>query len=226
MKLLTFDIPTDPTLLPQWLEGHLMGLDLPQVVSELEVLGGQADGPALALDHVLGAQGEEVLELGLRSLSHEQLRQLMRQPRLLWQLQELVLQQGGDYWTTVPEDPKSKESRRGVWDAITASIAAQQRPTRSAPARRTFGFRQPWLWAGAGWLVAAASLFLALFVGLGRVRELESGLREQTAKTDELRKSLEDARAAAQLLELPERERIVVAFIDDTPEGDPGDLPE
>ena len=221
MKLLTLDIPDAADSLAPWLESHLLGLDLHQVVTELGIFGGSQNEPRASLQQILGEQTEEVLQLGLRSLSISKLRQLLRQPRLLLDLQRLVLDQGGAYWTSVPESSATRENRKTTWNLIQAKI--QEESPKPAPVRSTL--RLSWLWGSAGWISAAAAIVFAVFVQGNRLRHLESGLQTQVAQTDDLRKKLEFAQAAAPPLELPERETVHVSFIDDTPEGDPADLP-
>ena len=46
MKLIALEIPDDATDLANWLEGHLVGLDLSTVVAQLDVVHGFNDAPA------------------------------------------------------------------------------------------------------------------------------------------------------------------------------------
>src|ERR1043165_6031694 len=98
MKLQTFDIPQDPALLAEWLEGHVLGLDLRQLVMELEILGGSDAEPKATLNDVLGDQLPDVLQLGLRSLSPAQLRRLRGQPGWLRELPPRGLEEAGASW--------------------------------------------------------------------------------------------------------------------------------
>src|ERR1044072_9038503 len=101
-KLLTLEIPDDPERVAEWLEGHLLGLDLHQLVTELQVMQSDTAPPA-ELKDVLGDKRQEMLQAGLRSLTTAQLAQLLNEPRLLIELQGLVLKEGGEYWKTVPQ---------------------------------------------------------------------------------------------------------------------------
>jgi len=221
MKLLALEIPDEPEVLPTWLEGHLMGLDLHQVVSELDILSSPVKKEPLSLSQVLAKQADEVLQLGLRSLSRTQLRQLMNQPKLLLDLQRLVLDQGGSYWITVPESRPSTEVRGNTWASIQAGLS--ETASEPEPVKRMV-WHWPWLWAGSGWLAAAAAVFFALFGHNDQVRKLEKDLSDQVAKLEHFQ--LQTQQQPADLAELPESDSIFVSVVDDTPEGDPADLPQ
>ncbi|MBI1831917.1 MAG: hypothetical protein HYR84_10760 [Planctomycetes bacterium] len=231
MKLLTFEIPDDPALVPAWLEGHLMGLDLQQVVMELGALGGAVDGPNLELQDVLGDKAAEVLQIGLRSLSRDQLRRLLKCPQLLLELQRLVLDEGGEYWTTVPEAADAQENTRKTSDKVRAAMRGDG--PKSEIARPGLSFRHPWIWSSAGWLVAAAAVLFAFFVPGAQVRQLENRLAEQTAKANDLVAKLNEQQGLARVrfdpAELPDSEgALVAASADplDLPPDDPEDLPQ
>ena len=101
MKLPSLDMPDDPQLVPSWLEHHLIGLELGEVVAELEAVHGPARSPT-TLDEVCGSDLPKVLEHGLTALPREQLRRLLKQPGLLLKLQERLLIDGGTYWNSLP----------------------------------------------------------------------------------------------------------------------------
>ncbi|MCX7423927.1 MAG: hypothetical protein NT013_30955 [Planctomycetia bacterium] len=101
MKLPSLDMPDNPQLVPSWLEHHLIGLELGEVVAELEAVHGPARTPT-TLDEVCGSDLPKVLEQGLTALPREQLRRLLKQPGLLLELQERVLIDGGTYWNSLP----------------------------------------------------------------------------------------------------------------------------
>lgn len=231
MKLLTLEIPDDPALAPEWLESHLMGLDLHQVVTELSILGDTDDATSASLTDVLGDRAAEVLQLGLRSLSTEQVRRFLKQPQLLLDLQRLVLDQGGEYWTTVPERPDAREKSRRAWENVKAAIHASA--PKSELARPAPGLRHPWIIAGIGWLSAVAVFLVFYFVQSDRVNRLERRLSEQTAKADDLLRKLNEQLAIAavrvQPADLPDGgENLVMASLDpaDLPGDDPEDLPD
>ena len=105
MRVIALEIPDDPSALPGWIERQLVGLDLAPLVAELEVVHGAPPpgGPAETLDGLLGDRRGALLERGLSSLPPEALRGLLRRPRLLIELQEVVLFSGGPYWRHLAE---------------------------------------------------------------------------------------------------------------------------
>ncbi len=96
MSLVTATIPEDPAQLAGWLERQLAGLHLGALVAELAAVHPDIAGPPL--EEVLGEHREAILAGGLSALQPAALHQLLRHPRLLLQLQELVLLEGGAYW--------------------------------------------------------------------------------------------------------------------------------
>src|SRR5437868_494885 len=98
MKLVALEIPDDPADLPGWLEGQLLGFDLAALVAELEAVQPPGPKPGATLPKILGGEREAVLDRGLAALPPERLRLLLRRPRLLLDLQELVLVEGGARW--------------------------------------------------------------------------------------------------------------------------------
>jgi hypothetical protein len=101
MKLLALTLPDDPAEQPRWLEQRLVSLQLRRFVREWEKILGGSTPPRRSLNDLLGSQREGVLNQGLSVLSADQLHALLDQPRLLFDLQELVLVEGGPYWESV-----------------------------------------------------------------------------------------------------------------------------
>jgi hypothetical protein len=97
MTLLLSELPGTHAEVVGWLEGHLVGLQLSRLVTELAAVHG-AQRPAESIRGVLGAELSSVLADGLRVLSPQQLGRLMKQPFHLFELQELVLAAGGAHW--------------------------------------------------------------------------------------------------------------------------------
>jgi hypothetical protein len=97
MKLISLEIPDEAAKLAGWLESQLVGLNLTALVAELEAVHGFGQGlaePPLSLETILGNQRDAVVAQGLGSLSQERLGQLLRHPRLLLDLQELIVSSG------------------------------------------------------------------------------------------------------------------------------------
>jgi hypothetical protein len=227
MKLLALDIPDDPEHLPEWLEGHLLGTDLREIVTELSILGGPTAGPALTLSQVLGDKSHDVLVLGLRCLPRSQLRQLMQRPQLLLDLQGVVLEQGGEYWLTLPVSEEIAKNSQQTWQRIKEII--REDSMQITAARPIKPDRRPWFWAGAGWLAATAAGIALLFVRTDRVHQLEDRVAQQSAEVDSLRKNLL-AQQQVVPADLPDSD--VKLFVGtsanpgDLPDDDPPDLPE
>jgi hypothetical protein len=96
MKLLIAELPKNGAELAAWLEGHLVGLDLQALVAELSAVHGDVSQDTLekALENRMG----EVMESGLSGLSSNLLGRLLRQPTLLLELQERVIESESPYW--------------------------------------------------------------------------------------------------------------------------------
>jgi hypothetical protein len=156
MSFVVLDIPDQPAELAPWLERHLVGLELADVIAGIEALGGRsANGTTLA--QLLGDRRAAVLERGLSALSREQLQALLRQPRRLLELQELVLRDGGAYWRNLPLSADHRRIVDNAWTVVESGLSSAPQPaTASAPggiAQR----RVPW---------AAFSIAAALLIGL------------------------------------------------------------
>lgn len=85
-----------------WLERHLVGGLLAELIAELSAVHSTTARLKAHLPPLLGGQRKAgVLQHGLAALSERRLVALLRHPRLLMSLQELVLGFGGKYWDTV-----------------------------------------------------------------------------------------------------------------------------
>jgi hypothetical protein len=178
MKLTALEIPEDPRDLPHWLERQLVGLDLADLVAELEAVHGSEaarDEPG-DLDALLGDRRDAVLERGLSAVPSETLRRLLRRPRLLLDLQERMLISGGDHWRNLVE--ASEDLRTPFERGRHRLVGITGRPThedRDEP--RTL--RAPG-WASSSrlrWavsLAAAASVLVGSFLYFwGRPKQVE-----------------------------------------------------
>ncbi len=115
MKLIATEIPDETTALPGWLEHHLVGTDLGTLVAELEAVHGRVARP-LPLDQILGRHRDNVLAQGMIALPPKRLRGLLRQPRLLLDLQELILTSGGPHWLDrAASEPETRQSVERGW---------------------------------------------------------------------------------------------------------------
>ena len=97
MTLYLATLPEDRLELAVALERHLVGPDLEDLIGELAALHGEAD-PPFDLRTWLAPERAGVLTRGLAALPLDKLRQLLRFPALLFDLQEWVLSEGGAHW--------------------------------------------------------------------------------------------------------------------------------
>jgi hypothetical protein len=158
MRLPALDIPDDPTALPGWLERHLVGRELATLVAELSAVHGPKFSGNITLEEWLGGRSDAVLADGLTILPGDRLRQLLLQPDLLLDLQELVLVSGGDHWERLgrrsPEIRDAVERGHTQLAAITGTRAVE---TALKPRRRA-GRTVRW----AVFFAVAASLLAAI----------------------------------------------------------------
>jgi hypothetical protein len=93
------DFPDDPAAIASWLEKKLVGVELSRVVAELELVHGVSGSQSQRNpSDPIGERRNDVLKQGLGVLPRTALSALLRQPRLLLDLQEQVLLEGGPYW--------------------------------------------------------------------------------------------------------------------------------
>ncbi len=160
MRLIALEIPDEPSELPGWIEGQLLGLDLAALVAELEAVHGDPGTKAPPPDGLLGTDRTAVLERGLSALPHERLRQFLRQPRRLLELQELVFVEGGPYWRRpLVSTPESARLNAEGWRRLDGFLTTGVTAAAQIEARRTAERRRPWRWAA---IVATAASLLAV----------------------------------------------------------------
>jgi hypothetical protein len=102
------DFPDDPAAIASWLEKKLVGVELSRVVAELELVHGVSgvESQRRPSDPIGERWWSDVLKQGLGVLPRTVLSALLRQPRLLLDLQARVLLEGGPYWEKLNrEDP-------------------------------------------------------------------------------------------------------------------------
>ncbi len=124
--LVCLTIPDLPENWPAWLEQQLIGLQLAELVEELPVFTGVADRAEIQLADVLQEQEQQVYQSGLEVLSPIQIKQLLTAPHLLFELQEQILLQGGEYWAELSIPASQRELLDDQRKQLAAEIAGDQ----------------------------------------------------------------------------------------------------
>jgi hypothetical protein len=164
MSLHALQIPDDPASLAGWLEEQLTGLELAALAGELSAIHGRPAAPARSVRDILGIHLEPILQSGLGKAPSESLRQLLLQPGLLLELQEMVLVQGGTYWdkpgrSTSTIDGRVEEGRRKL-EAFLLTEGDNRVGAPVAPRDTLAWYRRPSLVS----LATAASVLLAVYL--------------------------------------------------------------
>jgi hypothetical protein len=128
VRLLSLDIPDNHAELARWLECHLVGLELRDLIVELEAIS-ETQKVHSTLTDLLGKGLSSVLESGLGVLSPIQLRALLANPTVLFELQERVLIDGGGHWESVPISAAHQRAVHRGWERLqTLASASQGKP--------------------------------------------------------------------------------------------------
>lgn len=175
-----FDMPDDSHELTAWLDRHLVGDTLGELIAELSAAHPAEQDRSQMLADALGSEMSVVLERGLASLTVQQLRSLIRWPWLLRELQQRVLTDGGSHWQMLAASRSFDTERENVWQRIETEITnetqASGRPSgprlpseemRPSSAELSGALRHPVRRTQA--LVAVAALIL---LGLGLWRAM------------------------------------------------------
>lgn len=163
MTLIVTTIPEDGAQLAGWLERQLIGLDLARLVAELSAVHRARPTASKRVTDVLAGHLDQIYESGLSKVPRPLLRQLLVNPTLLLELQELVMLHGGPFW----------DSRPGADAKMEAHVAqGRQRlnlTVRPAPPPLTVP-HQPWY--RQTWFVslATAAAVLLLVSGWNQLR--------------------------------------------------------
>ncbi|MGD9855667.1 MAG: hypothetical protein AB7U20_12040 [Planctomycetaceae bacterium] len=131
MSLIAMQMPETHAELVDWLEQHLVGLELAALVAELSAVHGSGDRPenyadATSAVNLLSGRIPAVIENGLSVLDTAQVRALLRHPHCLLELQELVLTSGGAHWEKRMDDSTTGEFQRIAetgWRRMQLAIA-------------------------------------------------------------------------------------------------------
>lgn len=153
---ISLDIPETQRELVAWLESHLLGMQLGDLVSELQAVhGARADGPSL--EQVCGGKLANVLQYGLGTLEINQLRELLQHPQLLLSLQDEIVQHGGEHWMQRPLRREEEVALASQWKLLESVMSPPVVAPASPAARRGWFGRA----AIAAVLSAAATLTVA-----------------------------------------------------------------
>ncbi len=163
MRLPALEVPDEPAELAGWLERHLVGPELAALVAELEAVHGPLTDAGPSARSLLGSHLEAALLDGLATVPPPILRRFLRRPRLLLDLQGLILAHGGAHWDRLAHRgadlaDQVEDGRRRLFAALPlAASPATLHPDILPMPRPTSWHRSPWLVAPA----TAASVLLA-----------------------------------------------------------------
>ncbi len=156
MTIFITTIPDDPKEWAGWLEQHLVGLRLRDVIDELRLLQESTSTPLK--DLLDKKQLLQVRQRGLSALSVNQIRTLFSSPESLLELQEDVLLHGGDYWTSLPTSAEVQSATDRVKQRLGKSPTAEMQA-----ASQTAEFKTKR--SNRGLLIALTSVAALLLVG-------------------------------------------------------------
>jgi hypothetical protein len=159
MTPISLDIPDTQRELVDWLESHLLGMQLGDLVSELQAVHGTSPNSP-SLEQVCGGKLTSVLQNGLGALESSQLRKLLQRPHLLLSLQEEILQRGGDYWMQQPLRREEEMALAMQWKLLESELAAPP-VTPSMPTNR-----RGWMGRSAIASILSVTVTLALVFAL------------------------------------------------------------
>ncbi len=169
MRLLALEIPEQPSEQRAWLERHLVGPELAQLVAELQAVRAANDSRQ-NLDEILGVKSGALMSEGLSALSDEQLRLLLANPAVLLELQERVLLNGGNYWEKLTSKSAELDSLATAgWQRLSNSVGVQRSTTGPTIAPSTISAQssgQAWYRHPAWCAAAIAASVLAVVLAL------------------------------------------------------------
>ena len=94
----------------------------------------------------------------MTALPPKRLRGLLRQPRLLLDLQELILISGGPHWLErAASEPENQQAVERGWRNLTASLADERTAIRTSPGQRAPSRTERSSWTRHRWLVSLAT---------------------------------------------------------------------
>lgn len=158
MTIFITTIPDDPKAWAGWLEQHLVGLRLRDVIDELRLLPGSTSTP---LQDLLNQnQLSQVRQGGLSALPMNQIRGLLGSPESLLELQEEILINGGEYWASLPPAEDLKQATERVRRKLKNALSPEQRGKTSLEKPTATRTRSKFV---VGLVSAAAILLIGVF---------------------------------------------------------------
>ena len=124
-KLIAFEIPESPDEIAKWLETIICEGGLRSLVAQLIVVHGVTD-KKIKLASLLGADRHALLTRGLTALPISKIQSLLLQPTLLFELQEAVMADGGDYWVDKFKPDGGQQAAQRTADVITEILEKTQ----------------------------------------------------------------------------------------------------
>lgn len=136
MKLPALDLPENTSNRAAWLERQLVGLELRELIVSLK--GIQERGPDdVRLSQILGDSMDSVLQQGLSSLDQDTLRELLRHPECLLELQERIFLDGKEYWDRVERSSKHQHQITAQGERLMTSISEPSKEPEEGAAADT-----------------------------------------------------------------------------------------
>lgn len=128
MTLSVLDIPDTPAEVGPWLDRHLVGLTLGTLIADLSTVHAKkAMNPPPTLESALGDRLPGVLRGGLRQASRNGISVMLRNPKLLLDLQERLIAGGGPYWVDLAGE-NSEVTRLAAASLPETLVSGQVRP--------------------------------------------------------------------------------------------------
>ena len=133
MSYALLEIPEDPAHWAAWLERELVGVNLHDLAGQFSLLAGSPQRGVLS-ELMTGDELKQISASGLSVLSQEQIGRLLASPAALFQLQDIVLSEGGEYWQSVTVQAEHQRRADVVFEEVQRRLAASG---RAAPAMET-----------------------------------------------------------------------------------------
>jgi len=168
MNLAALDLPESTSELTPWLEQQLLGPDLLDVVALLEAFHPH-DTASPSLDEICDGRLQSVLNQGLSALSENQTRGLLRHPRRLIELQQLILTNGGDSWNSPALRAADGQSTAQNWQRLQGALVSGDQQAQVSPLTPAASAQRKPVW----WLTSVAAM-VAVAIGVVLIQPWKS----------------------------------------------------